>query len=199
MATWWVSEPQINLRLEDEPLWYNPAIGPQISFKLSYQSSGALDTDPYVFGVGPNWSCSFRQFILAPNGTGGDAYLHRGGVGFIDYLFTGAQQYDGSLIAAVSDGYAIESADGTIAHFATPCTNSAGDVYLFLTSLTDPSGNSINYAYTTNSGIFQLAAITDALGNVTHIYYDNPTFPNQITKQSVINNCICKPANISLA
>ena len=181
MATWWVSEPQINLRLEDEPLWYNPAIGPQISFKLSYQSSGALDTDPYVFGVGPNWSCSFRQFILAPNGTGGDAYLHRGGVGFIDYLFTGAQQYDGSLIAAVSDGYAIESADGTIAHFATPCTNSAGDVYLFLTSLTDPSGNSINYAYTTNSGIFQLAAITDALGNVTHIYYDNPTFPNQIT------------------
>src|SRR5205814_4025334 len=27
MPVWWVSEPRLNLRLEDEPLGYNPAVG----------------------------------------------------------------------------------------------------------------------------------------------------------------------------
>ncbi len=60
MPVWWVSEPCINLRLEDEPLGYQPPRGPRVAFQLSYRQRGALGEDPSVFGVGTNWSCSFR-------------------------------------------------------------------------------------------------------------------------------------------
>src|SRR6266478_1629015 len=36
MPTWWISQPYVNMRLEDEPLGYQPAVGPRVSFSLSY-------------------------------------------------------------------------------------------------------------------------------------------------------------------
>src|SRR5207248_6460981 len=64
MPTWWVSEPYINLRMEDEPLGYQPAHGARVAFRLSYRQRGAVLEDPAVFGVGINWSCSFRAYVV---------------------------------------------------------------------------------------------------------------------------------------
>jgi RHS repeat-associated protein len=63
MPVWWVSEPFITLRLEDEPLGYQPARGPRVGFHLSYRQRG--NVPPALTGVGPHWSSSFRAFISA--------------------------------------------------------------------------------------------------------------------------------------
>src|SRR5262245_57998973 len=46
MPQWWVQEPTINLRLEDEPLGYTPALGPRVSFGLSYRQRGVVPENP---------------------------------------------------------------------------------------------------------------------------------------------------------
>src|SRR5207245_4343859 len=56
----WISEPSINIRVEDTPLWWIPARGSQpISLKISYRQRGVISEDPTIFGLGQNWSCSF--------------------------------------------------------------------------------------------------------------------------------------------
>jgi hypothetical protein len=71
LATWWVSEAAVNLRIEDEPLpEVTPSHGPAVKFHVSYRQRGAVPENPVaVFGVGANWSCSFRAYIVNVDGT----------------------------------------------------------------------------------------------------------------------------------
>jgi len=50
---------------------------------------------------------------------------------------------------------------------------------IFLTRLEDPQGNAVILHYDTNH---RLVSITDTLGQVTNLSYDNPTFPLNITR-----------------
>lgn len=82
VAQWWVSEPAVNLRIEDEPSSYDPSHGPRVSFSVSYRQRGAIVEDPAIFGVGPGWSCSFRAFVLQLTGDPANVFrVHRGGAG----------------------------------------------------------------------------------------------------------------------
>ena len=69
MPRFWVSHPYINLRLEDIPLWWIPGKGQPALFHLSYRQRGQIPEDPTIFGLGANWSCSFRAFVLSLGGT----------------------------------------------------------------------------------------------------------------------------------
>jgi YD repeat-containing protein len=181
MPTYWVSEPYINLRLEDEPLGYNPARGNRISFHLSYRQRGAIHEDPAIFSVGPNWSCSFRAFLIDMGG--GFLRLHRGGAGFIEYT-NGVPFYrDGSLLGSVSGGYQIQYRNGATNFFTKSFINTNGLTCYFLTEQADPAGNLTTYSYAAGSGV-QLAVIYDPDNNPTQLYYDNvdPAFTNLITR-----------------
>jgi RHS repeat-associated protein len=183
MAAWWVSEPWVNLRIEDEPLGYRPARGPRVGFHLSYRQNEAVAEYTNIFGLGTNWSCSLRQYIYQDPLDPDRAYLHKGGAGWITYFPGNAQIRDGSILSILgSTSYQIEHTDGSIDTYRTVTTNSDGDVYVFLTTQADPAGNSNTYSYSTNSGIFRLDTVTDADTNVTHLYYENSSFPAQITK-----------------
>jgi len=76
MAQWWISQPYLNLRLEDTPLWHTPARGEPVRFQVSYRQRGGVLEYPDVFGVGTNWSCSFRAYLLDTSGS--PLKLHRG-------------------------------------------------------------------------------------------------------------------------
>jgi hypothetical protein len=68
MPVWWVSEPRINLRLEDVPLRYQPPYGPEVVFQLSFRQRGNPNlrnesgAGPILPKVGRNWSCNFIPF-----------------------------------------------------------------------------------------------------------------------------------------
>ncbi len=102
MPIWWVSEPYINLRLEDEPLGYNPSHGPRVSFTLSYRQRGVVKEEPEIFGVGTNWSVSFRAYLAPITST--LIRVHKGGAGAIDYIPGEANYQDGSILTTSDSG-----------------------------------------------------------------------------------------------
>ena len=64
MPIWRISEPYTSLWLHDEPLGYQPAVGPRISFKLAfkqYESTSGFDTN--VFSVGKRWNCPWLSYV----------------------------------------------------------------------------------------------------------------------------------------
>ncbi len=186
MPVWWVSEPYINLRLEDEPLGYQPARGARVSFQLSYRQRGAQTNDPAIFGVGNNWCCSFRAYLLdltagSPTGT---AWLHRGGAGWITYSVGTAQYSDGSLLTTPDSGatYKIEYTDGSVDSFGHAFTNSAGQRLLFRTVSSDAAGHTNTFNYAANSVSIRLLNVVDPDGKTNVLYYENASFTNHITK-----------------
>jgi RHS repeat-associated protein len=184
MAVWRVSEPWLYLRLEDSPVGsYQPGIGPRPTFTIFYRQNQSVTEYPTIFGLGTNWSCSLRKYIYADPGLTNQAYLHKGGASWMTYVVGSPQTRDGSLLSFVSStSFKIEYMDGSKDNFSTPFTNSDGDVLVFITSSADPAGNSSTYAYSTNSGIFRFDSVTDADGHTAHLYYENGSFPAQITK-----------------
>jgi RHS repeat-associated protein len=180
MPTYWVSEPYVNLRMEDEPLGYSGARGPRVSFHLSYRQRGAVVEDASVFGLGNNWSCSFRAYLADLGGTPDHLRLHRGGAGFIDYTNGVAQYRDGSIVTSITGGYQIEYRDGAKDTFTTSFLDNSV-TYYFLTTHTDPTGNALTYTYSSGTTI-TLTSVTDPDGRTTQLYYENTSWPIQITK-----------------
>jgi YD repeat-containing protein len=171
------------LRLEDEPLGYQPPRGPRVGFQLSYRQRGVLTEDPTVFGVGNNWSCSFRAFVGNSSGAPGLLFLHRGGAGYIYYTNDVTQARDGSILTAITNGYQIAYADGSTDLFQFPFVNGSGDQIYFLSSRSDPAGNALTFNYQTNGGVLQLTSVSDPDSpQPTTLHYENSTFANRITR-----------------
>jgi hypothetical protein len=60
MPRWSVSEPYVSLWLKDEPLGYQPALGPRVSVHLSYkQRETTSGSYPSLFSVGKRWNFSW--------------------------------------------------------------------------------------------------------------------------------------------
>ena len=116
MATWWISEPEVNLRMEDEPISYFPGRGVRVSFHLSYRQRVSIGEDSIIFGVGTNWTCNLRQCIYGDPGNTNVAYLHRGGAFWSTYSVGSGQARDGSLLTVVTPNasYKIEHRDGSV-------------------------------------------------------------------------------------
>ncbi len=183
MPTYWVSEPYINLRLEDFPLSYLPSRGRAVTFHLAYRQRGAVPDDPNVFGVGDNWTCSLRSY-LADLGwaTPGWMRLQKGGAGLIDYTNNVPQYRDGSILTGSGGTYQIEYASGAKDTFQKAYTNSQGQVFYFLISQSDPAGNAVTFNYASGSTAIQLLSVTDPDSKSTSLYYENGGFLNRITK-----------------
>src|ERR1041385_2679931 len=148
MPSYCVSEPYINLRLEDVPLFYSPSRGFPIEFRLSYRQRGVVPEDPAIFGVGTNWSCSLRYYLVDQTSlSAGWMRLHRGGAGLIDFTNNITQYRDGSLLTGSGGNFQIEYADGSVDYFQNHFVNSAGTSFYFITSQVDPAGNTITYNY----------------------------------------------------
>ena len=177
MPVWWVSEPYINLRLEDEPLGYQPSRGARVAFHLSYQQRGALPYDPASFSVGPNWSCSFQAFVRTNRGN--VFCLHSGGAGLIDYTNGVPQARDGSILYTDGYGLHIEYADGSVDGFYY-FGGEDGGIWHRNYSM-DPYGNVLTYNFAWNNCL-QLANVVDADGRTTQFYYERSDFPALITK-----------------
>ena len=185
MPSFWISQPYISARLEDVPLGYWPSHGLPVAFHLSYRQRGAVPENPAVFGVGTNWSTSFRAFLVdATSVQVGLFRLHRGGAGLIDYYVGTPQFFDASLLTTPDNGqtYRIEYPNGATDVFAKSFVNGDGNTLYFLTAKTDPAGNTLTFNYATNQNIMRLSSVTDPDNRSTQLYYENSAFTNQITK-----------------
>jgi YD repeat-containing protein len=154
--------------------------GSRIRFQASYRQRGAMPESGAIFGLGPQWSCSFRAYLIDLSSEQVGFRLHRGGAGAIDYQVGVMQYWDGSVLSTVTGGYQIEYVDGSIDLFTT--TFSDGQrLYYFLATHKDAAGNTTTYSYTGNETAIQLSSITDPDGRVSTLSYTNATYTNQIT------------------
>ena len=63
MPVWEVSEPYINLWLYDEPIFYQPGLGPRISFKATYKQRESRTIYTNVFSLGAMWDSSWISYV----------------------------------------------------------------------------------------------------------------------------------------
>jgi hypothetical protein len=173
MPVWSVSEPYISLWLHDEPMGYQPAIGPRISFELAFkQRETAAGFNTNIFGVGKKWDCSWLSYVTHDVNTN-DVVLYPGG-GQRTYYTTNDYLTDTTISGNTTNGFTVSYPDGS------------QDVYGFVV--------------TNNSGVFQEAFLTQH-GNIQaqkiQLIYSayNPTNP-VIRLQCVIDgdgrtNLIC--------
>src|SRR3989442_12115752 len=83
MPVWSVTEPSLNLWLNDTPLFYNPSRGSAISFRLLYknemdfsENSESKDYSTSVFSVGPGGATPWRPYLKRIDPTHAFSFFH---------------------------------------------------------------------------------------------------------------------------
>jgi hypothetical protein len=117
MPYWWVSEPRINVRLEDVPLAYKPSRGPSVSFHISYRQRGSYPADDDFFGLGEGWSSNVRAFMSVLTNEANVLIIagHRGGAGIDGYSGLNVPQLYTCCIptALANESWEVSQPDGT--------------------------------------------------------------------------------------
>ncbi|PWU15252.1 MAG: hypothetical protein C5B50_15740 [Verrucomicrobia bacterium] len=180
MPVWSVSLPMMNLWLQDEPLGYQPAVGPRVSLGLGYKqrefhAGYNAAPDLQTFGMGKKWNFQWLSFVSP-----------------------------GSLSFAGSPSFNVHFPNGRVRTFAgtvTSGTNSFPIDYLTNTRLTGntnsgftvsyPDGSQDVYGFVQNvGGIFQKAFLTErwnTSGQKTTLIYSSANNEPVVRLQSVID------------
>jgi RHS repeat-associated protein len=175
MPTWSVTEPYISLWLHDEPLGYDPAVGPRISFNLAFkQREGTRGFDPTVFGVGKKWTCSWLSFVTQDQGTN-TVFLSGGGE--LSFSSTNLDYFTHTrLTGDTNAGFSLVYPDGSSDVYAFVVTNSAGTFKkAFLSRRVNPQGQRIVLAYSNydpSSPVIRLQSIVDGDGRTNTVHYE---------------------------
>jgi RHS repeat-associated protein len=186
MPGWVVSEPNVNLLLNDTPLWYRPTRGRDVRFQLSYKntqgSNGVVDASQYlIFGVGTNWNTPWRSYLVsyAPDETFGNAdHLLFLGEGGVSHVMLDAVDYETSTILSTGDDtdtYYLTFNDGARYTYG-PRIVLAGDTantLWLLSRMEDPNHNALNFQYLVTNNTVRLSKVVDVDNRETTFTYTN--------------------------
>jgi RHS repeat-associated protein len=195
MARWRVSEPYISLWLSDTPIGYQPALGRQVEFRLSYKQRGTTPVSTSFFSAGPQWNLSWMSYFEEPIPGGsppagtfpGTLHLPGGGIRYFNNT-------DGSTVEYYSYSTALRLVDGSnnLRGFKVSYPNGSTEYYLqmlsgaenlaFLTARVNPMGITNRLEYATESGVLRLKRIVDGDGQTNILHYDNLTYANLVTE-----------------
>ncbi len=179
------------LSLRDTPLSYVPPIGSAIEFILYYNEKDG-DQNAVVSGgnFGSQWTSNWLTFIQDdPNSIGNKVRRYVAGGGAQEYSgyqistgkFTPQHGNAAVLVRLNSQAYELRKNDGSIERFAFAESKSSYPRKIYLTERIDPQGNTIHLSY---DNLMRLDTITDAIGQISHFYYDNIDFPLAVTRMA---------------
>jgi RHS repeat-associated protein len=172
----------VSLNINDEPVGYSPPVGPAVRFTVRYNQRDAKQPGNFTYSnFGPKWTFDWLSYITDnPASPLADVtyYIMGGGT----RTFTGfdprtqsyaSQQFDQTRLTRTSPGsYELVSRDGSRMLFDRSDGTISTTRKVFLTSVIDPFGNAVSLTY---DATLRMVAITDAIGQVTAITYENPT------------------------
>jgi RHS repeat-associated protein len=138
MPDWKVIEPNIDLRIHDEPLAYQSSVS-RISFQIDYWQRSGRVPDTNVYTMGPGWECSWQSYI-SYNGMYWTLYSAGGGEILLgDYLDDGhPPTYYQNLSLQI-----LTNDSSQVYGVAMLYPSGAKDVYAH--AVTDPDGNVVRY------------------------------------------------------
>ncbi|MBM3883652.1 MAG: hypothetical protein FJ387_28755, partial [Verrucomicrobia bacterium] len=199
MLTWRVSEPYINLWIEDTPLGYVPSQGPAVEFRIALKERDDAGSDPDFFSsVGSLWRAAWLSWVSAQElfqyGMG-NVHVFLPGGGVSKFYFSSAQQettgsdyFNRARLHKLLDGggnllgLELLQTDGSTDVYTHYCPSTYSSLF-FLKHRRDPQGRQLTFNYNAcPSGFILLTSVTDADNRTTSLYYDNQSWPNRITR-----------------
>jgi len=179
----------VSLNITDTPVGYDPPFGPPVYFRVSYNQREAYQPAVFYYSnLGQKWTFDWLAFILDnPQNASADVtyYVEGGGA----HLFTGYNSANQSyatelrqqtrLVRTSPDSYEMQYPDGSKKVFSQSDGALGTARRVFLTRIYDPYGNFVTLTYDSN---LRLVAITDAIGQVTSLAYENAADILKITK-----------------
>jgi RHS repeat-associated protein len=188
MATARIHLMQVSLNIIDQPVGYTPPVGPAVRFTVRYgQRDDFQPANRAYSNFGQKWTFDWLAYIQdnPTQPTANVIYYMMGGgyrtfTGFNQNTQTFAyEQYDQTLLTRRATGYEMTARDGSKLIFASPDGATGTTRRVFLTRLIDPAGNAVTLTYDAN---LRITAITDTIGQVTTLAYENPADTFKITK-----------------
>lgn len=161
MPGWEVNPVNMNVVVDDIPMWFDEAVGPDVDIDITYNSQDSLNQ---LRPFGNKWSFAYATYALESPAQGGngtvlivmpdgrrDSYQPNGTGGYT----TPAEVYN-TLTKTAAYSFQLVLADGTIYSYGIPAGVS-GTTSLLL-SITDRHGFALTFSYATNGN---LSTITD--------------------------------------
>lgn len=189
MAEWNFHTMLIALNIVDTPVGYTPPRGPAVNFTVTYNERDSFQ--PAVFSywnLGRKWTSDWLSYITDhPSNPTADARLYVRGGGQETYtnFNAGLQQYGTQLrsrsvlVRLSTTSYERRMPDGSKQVFSQPDGATTFPRKIFMTQVVDPMGNAVVLTYDSS---LRLTAITDAIGQVTTLSYQDATKPLRLTK-----------------
>lgn len=179
----------VSLNLTDEPVGYRPPVGPAMDFTVRYNQRDAFQPSTFTYSnFGPKWTFDWLSYItdnpLSPSADV-NYYIMGGGTrtftGFdTNTQFFASQQFDQTRLTRTSAAsYEMLSPNGSRKIFAQSDGSAGTSRKIFLTQLIDPYGNAVSLTYDSS---LRLVALTDAIGQVTTLSYQDPIDIYKVTK-----------------
>jgi RHS repeat-associated protein len=176
MPVWQVSEPFISLRLYDEPLGYQPALGPRVSFLLDYgQRETTAGFNPNFFSIGKKWNFAWFSFVTHDGNSSNVVHFSNGR----QTTFYGTNDYlsNGHLTGDTTNGFTMSYPDGSQDIYGFIVTNNSGVFQeAFLSQRKDPQGQALTlnyYSYANTAPVIRLQNVVDGDGRTNLIYYNS--------------------------
>ncbi|GMU65361.1 MAG: hypothetical protein AMXMBFR36_16350 [Acidobacteriota bacterium] len=190
MAQWGINKLQASLHLSDVPVGYTPPRGPSIDFRLDYHHREKNQPAIFSFSnVGPLWGHRWLAYLEDDPSNAAAPVAHYQPGGGVERWFgydagTGAYAIDRVSraqlvrVSASPVRYERRLPDGSIEVFEQPDGAATAPRRVFRTAVIDPQGNAATFTYDAS---LRLVAVTDSIGQVTTLAYENAD-PLKITK-----------------
>lgn len=172
MPTWQVNPVNMNLVVQDVPMWYDSEIGPKIAIEITYNSQDSLNQlrpfgNKWVFNYAsyamesPGGAPPGSVLIVMPGGRG-DLYQPDGGGGYVSPagIFN-------SLTKLAAYTFDLQLTDGTVYHYGVP--PGMNGYSSLLLSIEDRNHNFVTINHDSNGAI---TAITDAQNRTWNLTYN---------------------------
>lgn len=181
MPVWEVNPVNMNLVVEDAPMWFDEAVGPDVFLRIAYNTQDALNQ---LRPFGNKWTFEYATYALespAQGGSGTVLIVMPGGRRD-NYQPNGTGGYTSPVgiynVLSKTSAYTfnLQLPDGTIYHYGVPAGMS-GTTSLLL-SITDRHGFSMTMGYDTTSG--NITSITDNQNRSWTFSYNTQGFVSQI-------------------
>lgn len=187
MPVWSVSEPNLTLWVTDQPLGYQPSVGPRVGVKLAYNQREKISgADPGMFSVGKKWAFGWSSYIDLDYNTNKVVHFRGGG----QRAFAGTNDYltNTRLTGDTNAGYTLVYPDGSKDIFSLVLTNNNGTFReALLTKVQDAQSNTTSFYYSNQLGSpvrVRLTAVVDADNRTNQLVYgtSNPFSTNLVSK-----------------
>ncbi|MBA3351497.1 MAG: hypothetical protein H0U23_03575, partial [Blastocatellia bacterium] len=185
MAGYLLQQIPCSLIIQDSPVAYRPAFGPDMNFRASYNQRAADQPDTMLFSnFGPLWSGEFVGYLEDDATSNVTIHLRNGGYVKLSLLTSDKDiTSDSRLIRVSPDLYERRFGDGSKEVYSLATAPAGNSRRVFLTQVVDPKGLALTFIYDTDPNYpTRIKQIVDASGLSTDLSYEVPDDPYLVSR-----------------